>query len=192
MSDATTRLVEQLVAAAHNGDTATVGRQVLDALGLPRHTANTVNPPTVRIYRWICWLCNGGGRDETGDRCMECHGYGLLTADDIGDPAAYGDDLKPAPRPPAVMKAPCVDCALRPGSPEDGYTSPGVDKPFYCHHGLWRVGDGYESTAYVGNLPLGAMVCAGWWALATGEALPAKPFRDPGGADRPEAAPEVA
>jgi hypothetical protein len=205
MSEETTgveRLADQIVEAARTGDAAAVGASLLCALGMPRHATPAGTAPKVRIYRWLCWMCDGTGQWGDDEKCMECHGYGLLADEDIRDPAAH-TDLKPAPRPPAVMKSPCVDCAFRPGSPEEedlaanyGYpplARPGAEKPFFCHHGMHRLpGGGYESPAYVGSLPLGAMVCAGWWALATGEALPAKAFRDPGGADRPESAPEVA
>jgi hypothetical protein len=100
---------------------------------------------------------------------------------------------RPLPRPPAVMRRPCVDCAYRPGSPEEE-TRPAGEHPFYCHHGMLRAEEdgqvGYLSAASFGGQTLGGFVCAGWWALVTGEPLPAEPFRDPGGADRPEAVPQ--
>jgi len=147
-------------------------------------------PPKAVVNRWMCPWCQGPNAVFVdGEPCMHCHGEHVTN--DVGgwDEA----DLTPAPRPPAVMRNPCVDCAYRPGSPEqDSGAAPGPDTPFYCHHGLVREGDGYITTATVGTLPLGAMVCAGWWALATGEPLPAAAFRDPGGADRAADAPTQA
>lgn len=149
------------------------------------------NPPAVTVYKWVCPYCDGKGIwNDEGERCMNCSGYGLTNE-------ARGfeeDELTPAPMPPAVMRNPCVDCAYRPGSPEDGSAArPGPETPFYCHHGLHRVGDGYVPTALLGEtqLPVGAMVCAGWWALATGRPLPERAFRDPGGSDRREDAPDI-
>jgi hypothetical protein len=147
------------------------------------------NPLKATIYRWICPYCDGSGQwNEHGERCMNCHGYGLTN-----DTPGYEEhELTPAPRPPAVMRNPCVDCAYRPGSPEEDSTArPGPDVPFFCHHGLHRIGDGYVSTALLDDrIPLGAMLCAGWWALATGQPLPDRAFRDPGGSDRHPDAPE--
>jgi hypothetical protein len=162
--------------------------------------------PRVVVYTHFCPYCDpdgliapGGtlGRAGDGGRCYACAGRGMMHADDLGDLSAYEPgELRELPRPPAVMRSPCVDCAYRPGSPEDPDNDPGVVRPdasapFYCHHGMVRIDDGYEATAYVGTLPLGGMVCAGWWALATGRPLPDRAFRDPGGADRPESAPPV-
>jgi hypothetical protein len=200
-------LAAEIVAAVQAGDDETVLSSVMAGLGMPRHARPAGMPtPKVRIYAWLCPWCDpagvmnpGGstGRMADGSRCLDCGGCGMLTADQVKDPSAFeAGELKPVPRPPAVMRRPCVDCAYRPGSPEsgdDGETPirPAADVPFFCHHGLVRVGDAYESPAYVGSLPLGAMVCAGWWALATGKPLPVEDFRDPGGAERPDAAPRV-
>jgi len=146
--------------------------------------------PKARIYPYACPFCDGGelvaGPDP--EPCLHCHGTGVT--DDV---KGWNPDLiKRVPRPPAVMKSPCVDCAYRPGSPESATgIAPGADTPFYCHHGMIRQGDGYVATATVGTLPLGAMVCASWWDMATGGELPTTPFRDPGGADRSEDAPEL-
>jgi hypothetical protein len=147
----------------------------------------------VSIHLYRCPWCLGHGRWEEGeDRCHSCGGSGTTN-----DPAD-GLDLwtkhppgveplstraEPLPRPPAVMRAPCLDCAYRPGSPEEEIR-PGPDTPFWCHHGMTRVdsptGTGYLSAAYHGPHPLGAMLCAGWWAQATGQPLPDEAFRDPG------------
>lgn len=148
----------------------------------------TPNTAKVTFYRWVCPFCEGTGRWAEGERCMNCHGYGL-TNDTYGWEES---ELVPAPVPPAVMRSPCVDCAYRPGSPEEESAArPGPENPFYCHHGLYRQGDGYVSSANLDNgLPFGAMVCAGWWALASGHPLPEKAFRDPGGSDRSPDAPK--
>jgi len=140
------------------------------------------------IYRWVCPYCAGTGKwSDDGERCMNCTGYGLTNEVEGFDE----DQLTPAPRPPAVMTRPCADCAYRPGSPEEDSTArPGADVPFFCHHGLWRIGEGYVPTALLDDrVPLGAMLCAGWWALANGQPLPEKAFRDPGGSDRHHDAP---
>lgn len=120
--------------------------------------------------------CVGGlmaGGTGGVDRCPHCSGSGLT-----GDPMGGADR---APRPPGVMRAPCADCALRPGSPEleeNGARLP-ESEPFFCHQGLPVSAAGrYEPVATFRGLPLGAMVCAGWWALRTGEQLPAAPYRE--------------
>lgn len=147
----------------------------------------TPNTAKVTLYRYVCPYCDGTGQWSDGERCMNCHGYGLTN-----DVRGFEEhELTLAPVPPAVMRNPCVDCAYRPGSPEEGSAArPGRDNPFFCHHGLYRVGDGYASAANLDNgLPLGAMVCAGWWALAAGKPLPDREFRGPGGAQRHDDAP---
>lgn len=147
--------------------------------------------PRAHVYPYVCPYCDFGENVSGPDPepCLHCHGTGVT--DDVSgwDPAL----IKRVPRPPAVMKAPCVDCAYRPGSPEEQYGRlvPGPETPFYCHHGMIRQGNGYVATATVGTLPLGAMVCASWWNVATGGELPTAPSRDPGGSDRSEAAPEL-
>ncbi len=169
-------------------------------------TARTVHlcgtgPPAVRGLRcdvtpWLCPLCDGTGRStEDGGRCYMCAGSCL-----VGDEQLGGWDratITPAPRPPAVMPSPCIDCAYRPGSPEDDPAAGRPDTattPFFCHHGMHRVdgpgGAGYVPAAStVGGLPLGYMVCAGWWtSVVLGQAAPDRPFRDPGGSDRTPAA----
>lgn len=209
-ADRTAATVERIVDRFTAGDTDGVLAELATVLGLPRHvhpTGRADARPKVTIFRWICLPedlggCDGTGRDPAGGRCPQCHGAGMLTADDIGDPDMYAGRLRPAPTPPAVMRRPCGDCALRPGSPEEErgaerYEHPvRSDVPFFCHHGMWRreAGEGgsYESPAYVGQLPLGAMLCAGWWALATGAPMPDdRPYREMSGADRPAAAPPL-
>ena len=149
------------------------------------------NTAKVTLYRYVCPYCDGTGTwNEDGERCMNCSGYGL-TNEVRG---FEEEELTFAPVPPAVMRNPCIDCAYRPGSPEEDSTArPGPNSPFFCHHGMFRVGDGYVAPAMIDNgIPLGAMVCAGWWALAIGQPLPDREFRDPGGADRHADAPEAA
>ena len=129
------------------------------------------------ILPFKCPFCVGGIEPSEGGesraRCIHCSGVGL-TDDPCGD-------AERAPRPPGVMRAPCADCAFRQGSPElenAGAQLPD-DEPFYCHQGMPISAYGtYTPVATFRNLPLGAMVCAGWWALKTGEALPAKPYRE--------------
>ena len=129
------------------------------------------------ILPFKCPFCVGGiVLDDAGnhiERCHHCSGIGL-TDDPCGD-------AERAPRPPGVMRAPCGDCAFRRGSPElenQGVQLPD-DEPFFCHQGLPVSALGaYTPVATFRGLPLGAMVCAGWWALKTGEQLPGKPYRE--------------
>lgn len=147
--------------------------------------------PAVTILPFICPACTGTGTGDALGMCGPCGGHGLVAGVDGTAPA----DLTPAPRPPAVMARPCADCAYRPGSPETDSPAmklPGAEEPFFCHHGLHRIGDHYVSPAMMGECPLGAMVCAGWWNTVTGGARPEQPFRDPGGADRRGDAPKAA
>lgn len=210
-SAARENLARRMLDAFEAGDAAEVISCATQALGMPLHQTvrNPAGRPPVVIYRYLCPWCDpagpfnpGGqaGNAPDGARCLDCHGRGVLTAEDVRDPSVFeAGELREVPRPPAVMRSPCVDCAYRPGSPESDThpdmlgvpVRPDAAVPFFCHHGMVRVGDGYESPAYVGTLPLGAMVCAGWWALARGEVLPVEAFRDPGGANRAESAPEV-
>lgn len=92
------------------------------------------------------------------------------------------------PRPPAVMRSPCGDCAFRPGSPEREYDDTLAkhcvrDIPFWCHKGLPVVDDGYRPNAWIGDMPLGALVCSGWWdwrqtgQMPVGECGPELPAR---------------
>ncbi|GIH70306.1 hypothetical protein [Sphaerimonospora thailandensis] len=139
-------------------------------------------PPSsnsVVILRWLCPLCSD--QDQMpGEECGLCLGRGAITQDtadtwltmaEPGDPP-----LRPAPVPPAVMRSPCRDCAFRPGAPEEDEQPP-VERPFYCHHGMPVVNGAYAPTAWADGKPLGAMVCRGWWAAATGEPLPAEAYR---------------
>lgn len=143
----------------------------------PGHDPDTIRTD-LHITPYVCPLpgCVGGlikTINGDTDRCLHCAGSGL-TDDPMG-----GADR--APRPPGVMRTPCADCALRTGSPEleqNGATLPD-NEPFYCHQGLPISADGrYQPVAMFRGLPLGAMVCAGWWALKTGEQIPAKPYRE--------------
>lgn len=131
----------------------------------------------LHITPWKCPFCVGGISPSEGgverERCLHCTGTGL-TDKPCGD-------AQRAPRPPAVMRAPCADCAFRSGSPElesNGVQLPD-DEPFFCHQGLPVSAFGaYTPVAMFRSLPLGAMVCAGWWALRTGEQLPSTPYRE--------------
>lgn len=155
---------------------------------------------SVQLY--LCPWCQGTGRwGDQGETCHSCSGSGQTSDPAPGVdltrdyPADNSDELPSAPpqpieRPPAVMAAPCTDCAFRPGSPEGLGEQAPADSPFYCHHGLTRIGDGYIAPAYLNGLPLGAYVCAGWWAARIEDKpLPRVAFRDPGGNDRSSAAP---
>lgn len=154
----------------------------------------------VERHRFICPWCLGWGTWASGERCMTCVGLG--TTDDPEPGVDMHTDYpagaeppetqpEPIPRPPGVMRQPCVDCAFRRGSPEAdsaGVTMPGADSPFYCHRGLVRRGGGYLAGSTVGGRPLGAMVCASWWTIhIDGGSPPAGEFRDPGGSDRSDA-----
>jgi hypothetical protein len=148
------------------------------------------------VTRWICQFCTDG-RWESGERCHHCAGTGLT--DDVIEDVEAGDGIEPAvrlPRPPAVMRTPCADCAYRPGSPEAVLRADGEEirphdseTPFFCHHGMHRIeregAVGYVPAAECNGMPLGYMVCAGWWdhVVEGGPALE-RPFRDPGGANR--------
>lgn len=161
-------------------------------------TAGTAKSLQVDLTRFICPWCQGYGAWGTdGEPCAHCGSSGVTDDPtpgvdlytDYGDREPPTVDPVPIPRPPAVMKSPCVDCAYRPGSPEeDSDIRPSADAPFFCHHGMARIGDGYAAAAWIGGMPLGYMLCASWWALAAGGTLPDKPFRDPGGANRNESA----
>ncbi|MGW0821802.1 hypothetical protein [Streptomyces sp. NPDC002845] len=129
------------------------------------------------ITPFKCPFCAGGlTLDDEGrhvERCYHCAGIGL-TDQPCGE-------AERAPRPPGVMRAPCADCAYRPGSPEleaNGAQLPD-EEPFFCHQGVPVSASGtYTPVAMFRGLPLGLMVCAGWWAHRTGEALPGKPYRE--------------
>lgn len=130
------------------------------------------------ILPWVCPMCEGDGRVESlAGACPECDGRGGITHQ-----AAWiwadveGAELRPTPTPPAVMKHPCGSCALRPGSPEEDAPPP-LDKPFFCHTSMPVVRGGYAPAAWAKGMPLGYMVCAGWWDAATGKDLPARAYR---------------
>lgn len=116
------------------------------------------------ITPWKCPFCVGGLVTTDGDRCLRCAGTGL-TDKPLGDADV-------APRPPAVMRSACADCAFRRGSPEleNAGTQLPDQEPFFCHQGVPVSASGaYQPTAMFRGLPLGLMVCAGWWAVQTGE-----------------------
>ena len=138
------------------------------------------------IYRWLCPFCTNGDWGPAQGRCLHCHGTGLTN--DVG--GWEESELTPAPVPPGVMRRPCGDCAFRPGSPElenAGAQLP-KDAPFWCHHGMTTgYGGSYQPPGYYRpdgakkDIPLGELICAGWWALQTGRPLPSEPYREPGG-----------
>lgn len=153
--------------------------------------------PGLQVNRWLCPWCQGTGRwGDGGERCMECGSAGVVDEPTPGmDMTSNECAEEPAvriARPPAVMAAPCADCAFRPGSPEELGQAVLTERPFHCHHGLTRVEEGYVVPAYVDGRPLGAMICAGWWQLAVeGKAAPRTSWYDPGGSDRSPSAPRT-
>jgi hypothetical protein len=169
-----------------------------------------VAPQGLDVARYRCPWCAGTGSWTSGERCLECAGSGQTDERTAGvdlsreyDGQSLDDvpTVQPAalPRPPGVMLAPCRDCAFRPGSPEALGEVPleQLDQPFHCHHGLLRIdtpegGAGYMAPVYWNGAPVGAFVCAGWWAARVwGKPLPRVAFTDPGGADRSSAAPRL-
>ncbi|BDT39521.1 hypothetical protein [Streptomyces yaizuensis] len=138
---------------------------------------------TVTIYAYRCPYCDDGDMGDSVGRCLHCAGAGRITRDDAaGIPE---QDLVRLPVPPGVAKRACGGCATRPGSPEreDG-RDPGEDMPFWCHVGMGHAyGGEYRPAGFVTGpggeeFPLGALVCAGWWAKATGSPMPREEFRD--------------
>jgi len=126
-------------------------------------------PPTLLPYRCPDVACKKGRWPE-GDRCLCCNGAAYVTAED-GEPwLEDGEQLTPAPIPPGVMRNPCPGCALRPGSPErESGNEPPVDAVFWCHKGMEQDEDGnyLPAMAWMG-VPIGYLVCRGWWNKATG------------------------
>lgn len=124
-------------------------------------------------------MCDGRGRWESGERCMQCTGFGLT--EEQPDPEIWGaDKVRRAPRPPAVQSGMCRDCAYRQGAPEEE-SPPPLDRPFYCHHGAAATQDDYTPPVMYDGMPIGEKVCAGWWRAVTGEGedpADAAPFAD--------------
>ena len=132
----------------------------------------------VVILPWVCPICDGTGRWDDKQRCEMCFGRGAIDDDDLGEWDRA--ELKRTTAPPGVMRSPCADCAFRPGSPESEHGAPPMPnsgEPFFCHHGMPVVAGSYAPTAWLDGRPLGAMVCAGWWAAQTGQPLPAGVYR---------------
>lgn len=129
------------------------------------------------FFPWVCPSCDGQGVWPDALRCEMCQGRGAVDDETLGD--WDRSELKRTPAPPGVMKAACRDCAFRPGSPEDQGegNAPAAVQPFFCHHGMPVVNGEYSPTAWFGGRPLGALVCAGWWAAHTGQPLPDEPYR---------------
>lgn len=164
--------------------------------------AQRPTPGRVELTPYVCPWCRGAGRWASGERCMDCHGLGVTDkpAPGVDMSRDYPPGQAPPeqaaarlPRPPAVMKASCLDCAFRPGSPEglgpqqpdgDGIR-PDVTEPFYCHHGMatkTENPDDYAPAAWLVGRPLGYFVCAGWWdTQVEGRPPDEQPYRDIGG-----------
>lgn len=131
----------------------------------------------VRALTWLCPLCEGSG-DEAGPggggagRCLHCAGEGLVS----DEQAAGWEGAQRAPRPPAVRRTPCHDCAFRPFSQEDenNQALPDSDSVFFCHQGLSMNAHGeYVPLLWAAGLPVGSLVCAGWWDIAVCGQAPA-------------------
>lgn len=129
----------------------------------------------VRALTWVCPLCEGsgdeGGPAGGGGSCLHCAGEGLVGE----DRAAGWPDAQRAPRPPAVRRTPCHDCAFRPNSQEDDENQalPDRESVFFCHQGLPNVRGRYVPLLWAGGLPVGSQVCAGWWDIAVCGQAPA-------------------
>ncbi|RFU83591.1 hypothetical protein DY218_27165 [Streptomyces triticagri] len=130
----------------------------------------------LHIARYTCPVCQG---EPHASACLYCHRSGLTDDVEGWDPEDYTE----APRPPAVMRSPCGDCAFRTGSPEQetDYELNALrsrERVFYCHHGMPLIDGSYQPVAELDGVPVGYMVCAGWWASVTGAAPPATPYRE--------------
>lgn len=119
-------------------------------------------------YAYLCPICIGDG----GPHCA-CDGSGLITETDAAEwRAEFGVELEPAPRPPARMSEPCVDCAFRHGSPESDNIVvletlvQGVEdgRPFFCHQGMHcnSRGEYVPLASTADGIPVGYPICAGW------------------------------
>jgi hypothetical protein len=127
--------------------------------GSPARGGATLTP-------YYCPVCRGG-REDSG--CLYCERTGLVDGERIkGWPPA---EVIQVPRPPGVRRAPCGDCAFLPGSPEldadPDRTLFKPDAPFFCHQGMAEVAGQYQPAAWWAGLPLGYLLCAGWWDLFT-------------------------
>lgn len=111
---------------------------------------------------WRCPVCQGDG-DWGGGSCLHCTGIGFVDEDGLaGWPE---EDRVPGPWPPGVRARQCHDCAYRPGSQEQelGEELPGQGRPFWCHSGLPTTRGAYVPLLWVGSIPIGAKICAGWY-----------------------------
>ncbi|MFF2522277.1 hypothetical protein [Streptomyces liangshanensis] len=143
----------------------------------------SADEPQLVVYRWRCPYCTSGDMGPSQGRCLHCVGTGLTN--DVG--TWPEEQLVRAPVPPGVMRRPCAGCAYRPGSPEmeaNGVALP-EDMPFWCHHGMphgyfgsYQALGAYRPAGATRDIPLGGLLCAGWWALQTGRPLPTTPFRE--------------
>ena len=139
-------------------------------------------PPTLLPYRCPDPSCHRG-RWPDNSRCMCCNGASYVTREQ-GEPwLDEGEELEPAPVPLGVMRSPCAGCALRPGSPErEAGASPPVEAVFWCHKGMEQDehGNYLPAMAWMG-VPVGYMVCRGWYNLASGTGTQPdelEPFRE--------------
>jgi hypothetical protein len=118
----------------------------------------------VVAYPWVCPYCTNGSWDD-GVPCTNCSGRGLT--DDVS--AIDPDKRQLAPRPPAVLPAPCSDCRYPAGAT--------AGEPYWCHQNMPSGANGVMSpAAWAGGMPLGYNLCGRWWSDITGQpALPAPP-----------------
>lgn len=139
-------------------------------------------PPRFTGLRWYPYYCPVCGDDEYPARPCLCDGEGVITAEQASGWAEH--ELVPVPRPAAVRKGPCLDCAVRRGSPEHEQ-DPDLrhvlrpDGPFWCHQGTADVRGEHVYTLRMNNgAPIGAELCAGWFDWMTTGALPEEPYQE--------------
>ncbi|MEZ0073620.1 hypothetical protein [Planotetraspora sp. GP83] len=144
------------------------------------HTSFAGVPPSpdgLHVYPFRCPSCEGEGRWDDYDRCHLCLGSGAVTAQQMRDWADGDPTCAPVrvPTPAAVRKGQCGECAFRQGAPEEDEPPP-LDRPFYCHATMPVVDGEYAPVAWYKGMPLGALVCAGWWRAVTEQPLDPAPY----------------
>ncbi|MCZ0996374.1 hypothetical protein O1L44_29970 [Streptomyces noursei] len=130
----------------------------------------TANELLILLYK--CPFCLGGlTADGAGgtEPCHHCSGVGL-TDDPCGN-------AERAPRPPAVMRTPAPTAPTGPDHPSWRPTTP--SSPTTNRSSATKACPSPHAAPtprrHLPRPPLGLMVCAGWWALKTGEQLPPSP-----------------
>lgn len=51
------------------------------------------------------------------------------------------------------------------------------NKPFWCHKGMPLIEGHYTPIAWYGDMPLGALLCRGWWDWRLTGKLPGTAYR---------------